>query len=491
MELKDCLDKINKNRERVEAPFVMCLWRDPTLYDDYKKLNENDDNSIITEDSKFYFELGKAMYNNGYRTFDSMTVSTFLSDKPAVRDRFEEYGGYREVETLKALCDPENIAAYYEEVARLNVLSRICTTYFKQFENIEKFKNMSSQNIYDLFEYQLNNSSLSVEQNIKIETLTIDDNFIEECNAGETVGIDYSEHCPGLCAKTLGLPKGDLVMVAAHSGVGKSSFLFDNIILAAAKNGVGTCVISNEMQIKAYKHLLLVHILTQDLGYWDLTRKKLKQGNFTDEQMELIKKAQHIQKEKYSNIHFVKMFNSSMDTVVKIVKKLSKRNIEVFCYDTLKVSDDVATDGNMWQNLLMDNRKLFQAASMCDVCVVTSVQLAIHTENIRYLTKNCLSNGKQIIETYSEAILLRKLWDDERDKSSKFYCKPYKLKKSDQGGYTRVDIELDPKNKYIVAFLDKTRNDEDGLQFLYEWNARFNKWVEVGQCFITNSHERF
>ena len=49
-------------------------------------------------------------------------------------------------------------------------------------------------------------------------------------------------------------------------------------------------------------------------------------------------------------------------------------------------------------------------------------------------------------------------------------------------------ITLDKTKKYIVAFLDKTRNDEDGQQFLYEANLSWNNWKEVGYCTIRNDH---
>ena len=490
MELKKCLQEINKNRERVEAPFVMCLWRDPTLYDDYKKLNENDDESIITEDAKFYFELGKAMHKNGFRNFDNMTVSTFLADKPTIKDKFEECGGYREVENLKALCDPNNVDAYYEEVARLNVLTRICSSYFTQFENIDKFKNMSSQNIYDLFEYQLNNSSLSVEQDVKIEKLVIDDEFIKECDSGDAMGLDYSDNCPILCGKTMGLPIGDVYLLGGYSGVGKSSFIFENIVLSLSKQGISTVIVSNEMKIDAYKKLLLVHILTQDLNYYKLTRKKIKRGHFSQEEKEMIFKAQQIQKEKYNNINFVKLYDSDMNKVLKIGKRMAKTGVKALIYDTMKSSDDAIGDGSLWQQILIDSRRLFQLASKEDMAIVMAYQLAIHTENVRYTSASCLSNAKQIKEVMSEQVFLRKLWDDEKDESSKYYCKPHKFKKVGDK-YLKEDIALNPEKKYLVAFLDKTRNDEDGIQFLYEWNARFNKWTEIGLCTIINSHERY
>lgn len=488
MELKKCLEEINKGREKVEAPFVFALWADPTLYDNYKNLNEGKDESIITEDAKFYFELGKAMYKKGFKNFDNMSIYTFLEDKPSIKEKFEEYGGFAEVKQLKELCDPDNVEAYYDAVSRLNILSGICKNYFKQFENIDKFKNMTTQNIYDLFEYQLNNITLAVEQDVKIEDLVLDDDYLEECNSGESVGLDYSENCPILCSKTMGLPKSDIYLLGGYSGVGKTSFIFENMVLPLSKQGIKSAIISNEMKIKQYKHLLLVHILTKELDYWELTRKKIKRGNFSEEEWEMLRAAQEIQREKYGNIKFVKLFDADINKVIKLGTKLSKQGCECLVYDTMKASDDATTDGSMWQQLLSDSRRLFQLASKEDISIVLSYQLAIHTENIRYTSSACLSNAKQIKEVMSEQVFLRKLWDDERDEKGKFYCNPYKLKKNEQGRYYKETVKLNPDKKYLVAFLDKTRNDEDGLQFLFEWNARFNKWVEIGQCTIINTH---
>lgn len=78
--------------------------------------------------------------------------------------------------------------------------------------------------------------------------------------------------------------------------------------------------ISNEMQVRAYKQLLAVHILTKDLDYWKITRKHLKTGNFTDEQNEMLRKAAKISQEKYKNIKFVKMFDNDTSRVVKTIR---------------------------------------------------------------------------------------------------------------------------------------------------------------------------
>ena len=65
------------------------------------------------------------------------------------------------------------------------------------------------------------------------------------------------------------------------------------------------------------------------------------------------------------------------------------------------------------------------------------------------------------------------------------------LKRDENGKYTNVrkPIALDREKKYIVAFLDKTRNDDDKIQVLYEFNGRFNRWKEIGYCSVYNEHK--
>ena len=103
MELEKCLEIINKNRNEIEAPFVFCFWKDPDLYDDYKFVNDIKDETLKDKDAIFYFNLGRALYEAGFRKFDNITVHSFLQDKPTVKETFSDYGGYKEVENLKHL----------------------------------------------------------------------------------------------------------------------------------------------------------------------------------------------------------------------------------------------------------------------------------------------------------------------------------------------------------------------------------------------------
>lgn len=450
-------------------------------------LNEKNDKTLQSEDAIFYYTLGKQLHKQGFKSFDNMTVYTYLEDKPTTKEDFNNRGGYKEVENLKSLVNTDNISAYYDKIVKTNTLGLLCEKFFNSFDNINRFNNMTNQEVYDFFDYQLNNISINTGHDIDIESLVIDDKFIEECNEGSAMGLGYGKNCPIMNYLTLGIPLGELFMCAGHSGVGKTSFSFENLILSLNEKNIKCAVISNEQRSKDFKMLLTVHILTQDLNYWDLTRKKLKIGHFTQEQKDMLHKAKQISTEKYGNLRFVKLFDNDMNKVKKIIKKLAKLGYQAILFDTMKSDDEI--DEAMWQQLLIHSRKLFQLASKENISIITTYQLALSTLNQRYLHAGCLSNAKQIKEVFSEMIYLRTLWDDEYT-GGKYDIKPYNLTKDSSGKYTKVKkmIDLDRDKKYMIAFLDKTRNDDDKQTVLYEFNGRFNKWVEVGYCTVINEH---
>lgn len=310
MNWKEYPDELIKGRESAEATFIFCLWKQPDLYDDFPRVNATDDETLKTEDGIFYFSLGRQMFNQGFRSFDNVTIYTFLENKPTVKKHFDELGGYKTVSELCSLVNVENIDAYYDKIAKMNTLMTLYDKGFNVLPNIDRFAKMTNQEVYDYYDYILNSVSIKNTHDIDIETLEIDDKFLNECNDGSAQGISYGKNCPILNYLTLGTPLGDMYMFAGHSGVGKTSFVFENMIIPMTDDGVKCAVISNEQRSKDFKQLLLVHILTNDLDYWGLTRKKLKMGKFTDEQWEYLRKAKQISREKYSNIQFVKLFDN-------------------------------------------------------------------------------------------------------------------------------------------------------------------------------------
>jgi len=484
---KETLKIINKGREKTEAAFVFCLWKDPSLYGDYLAINDGKKATLKNEDAAFYYNLGKAMYLQGYKSFDHISVTTFLDRKTEVKKKYEEYGGYKEINKLMQLVNPENVETYFDNICKMNSLSMIYEKYDEMFSDVGRFENASNNDVYEAFDLINNSVALITSQATGVEDLLITDEFIEELNRGEDVGLNYGKYCPMLNYTTLGVPRGDLFMFAGHSGCGKSSFFYNNMVIPFTENGIGCCIISNEMRSKTYKILLLVHVLTHELNYWSLTRKKIKQGHYTEEDKKMIAKAQAIIKEKYSSIKFIKLQSDNIGVVFQHIKRMAHQGITCFCWDTMK-SDEVF-DESMWQSLLMNSRKLYHIADNLNISIIVTYQLALHTVNQRWLDAGCLANGKQIKEVFSEMVYMRPLWQDEYT-GQKYDCKPWRFKKNSDNKI-REQIELDPNEKYMVCFVDKTRNDEDKKTILYKWKGAWNQWIEIGFCTIMNDHRSF
>lgn len=485
--LSDYPRELTESRNSVEASFIFCLWKQPDLYDDYGMLNENDDETIKTEDGIFYFSLGKQLYRQGYKSFDNVSIYTFLEDKPSVKKQYEKLGGYSTAKELMELVDVDNTDAYFDRIAKMNTLMILHDKGFNVLSNAGKLMCMTNREVYDYYDYLLNSISLKSGHDTLIQDLTIDQEYLDKCDSGEELGLNFGKVCHILNYLTMGLPLGEMTMLAGHSGTGKTSFVFENIVIPLVEQGIKVAIISNEQRIHSFQQLLLVHILTQDLDYWELTRKKLKSGHFTPEQKEMLYKAKQVAAKKYPYIKFIKLFDTDIVKTKKVLRKLSKIGYQAAIYDTMKVEDDF--NRSTWEQLLLQSRQLFQLASKENIALITTFQLALSTLNKRWLDAACLSNGKQVKEVYSEMIYIRQLWDDEYT-GEKHDCKAFKLKRDGNGKFLKAKemIELNRDKKYVVAFLDKTRNDEDKQTILYEWNGRYNKWVEIGYCVIYNDH---
>ena len=492
MDLKETLKEINRGREKVEAAFVFGLWKNPDLYDNFNV----DKNTFERKDALFYWQLGNAMLQQGIKRFDPISIEAFLSGKEKAQKLYDKYGGHQTVKELMGLVTDENVEGYYDMLVRMNSLQALAKKTDELFTDIHRFDWATSDDVYNTWETINNTISLNTSDGEKIENLTVDDGFLGKLKKGDEVGYNYGKYCPALNYITLGIAPSSLYMVGGHSGTGKTSFIFENMLMGLHyREEVGDIgIISNEMKIEKYQHLLLCHVLTKDMKYYGLTRKQIQIGKFTHEQEEKIKEATRIIQEQYQGIHFVKLFDNNMNKIMKYIKQMSYDGVKVLVFDTFKASENI-NDKSMWETLLMDSRQLFQLCNRLGLAMITSYQLALHTQNIRYLDATCLSNGKQIKEVYETCALLRPLWNDEYT-GEKHDVQAWKWKqdenyqyiKDENGRRIKEKIVLDKEEKYMLAFVDKTRADEDKQVVIYRWRARFNEFKELGYAQVQNAH---
>lgn len=470
-----------ENREVLEASFIFCLWKNPELFDDYSEFNPSTE--LMLNDSRFYFSLGREMSSLGYKSLDHASIYGYLKDDVETRNKFNSLGGYQTVDKMCKIVNIENVESYHDTLTKGNMLLELSDKGFNVLNELDKFKRMTSSQLYDYYEYQLDNVFLNRGAGVEIEDLDITDDFINRSNAGEGRGLSYASTSPIMNYHTMGLHKSNVQIFAGFSGTGKSSYVVHSYILPILDNGEDITIIANEMNIDAWRHLFLATVLSQKLNYFGLTRKKQKTGGFTDEQMAKIREAQKYIEDNYKGrIKFVKIYDYSIEDVRRVIRKQSKRGVGYFIYDTFK-SENAASD-KVTGELIEASKTLLQVAEKEEVCIIITMQLAIYMENTRYLTAATLSNAKGVKEVVSELILMRKLWDDEYT-GEKYDVKVWRymrdpITKKINGN--KEYITLDRDKRYRLMFLDKTRNDEDDICVISRFDGQWNSWKEIGYC---------
>ena len=101
-----------------ENYFVGLLWSNPTTYyTDYQSKIDSD--HLIHGVWRFFYQLGKQMYLDGVKKFDSVTVQMKVKEYGLERE-FEKYGALETIEDSVRLVksNADNIEYYAEDVQR-------------------------------------------------------------------------------------------------------------------------------------------------------------------------------------------------------------------------------------------------------------------------------------------------------------------------------------------------------------------------------------
>lgn len=446
-------------------------------------LNNYDINKkLLSTESLFYIGICNKLLEKGVEVVDEVSFSSEC-EALGLLATYENYGGWNTVKSLRDIIDERNADNIYDNWVKFNLIKRYKEKGILDIDvHWTKLNKMTSSQVADYLEYQINDIDISINSDVVVEDLNLTDKEIIDTLNGANMGIQFSKHSPILNNLMLGLPISDLTMFASYSGGGKSSYIMNSIIIPIAEQKTKVVIISNEMKAITYKQLLQTYVLTERLDYWKLTRKKFKAGIWTDEDRLMVERArQIIQKEYAPYISFYKTYDYDMAKVSKIAKKESKRGAKVLVYDTMKYSGD---GDNTWLSLIQDSKDLFQICSKLNIAGVVSFQLAPSTKNkIRIIDETCLANAKQVKEVFSEMVGWRDVFNDEYD-GEPCDIKPYRLIKGSDGKYTKEYYKLDKDKKYKIFFHFKTRNDEVGTALVYEFQGYQNKWLEKYFCHV-------
>jgi len=498
------IPQLLKGRIEIEGNVVSCFFKDMLLLDEVK-LEPKD---FVTADGHFYYSLLKNLRKKGFYTLDEITILSNCSEE--VIQKYEERGGFETIQHQIDIINVQNFDVYIDILYRENILCNMYLDGFnlinpimigdKKIAPLKLLRRMNAEEVVDWYESRLSEygtgySSKVIEEE---EITEFTNEFINECEEGIENGVPFDEgdldvnlssmNCfPFLSRQVGGLLPGTFTMLGGFSSTGKSTW-FITIVMALLHYDRKVLIITNEEDVKRFKIKFLVWMLGKYTRYFKLTKKKMTSGQIDTEDRKYLKEVQNFWKENYSNR--VKII-SVADADMSIVKKKIRENVlrygyDTVLYDTFKMQEDDFKGTRQDLSLVRDSRELFKLAKKYNIIMLASVQLAEYMKGKLFLDSSVLSNSKQIKEVLENLFLMRNLYEEEKDKKNKFYCRPFRLAKNSSGKWTEEKYELDPSGVYKVLFCEKCRgganSSDTGCAYLLKFDGDHCIFREVAQC---------
>ena len=484
----DKLELMQQQLNKANGMLVGLILKKPEILYEYTI-----DKKSLSEEAVFYVGITQKLLEKGSEVIDEVGFSSEVENIGLI-ELYKKYGSYQTIKDMMSIVDDRNADSIIDNWSKWV----LCKTYYEKGvldinKHYDKLSKMTSSQVYSYLEHEINSVSISTGvDGLDFENLILSDEELEEIMSGANLGLQYNQKSHILNSMTMGIPKSELNAICGYINEGKTSFAFSNFVMPVVDNGHKTLIISTEQRSIVFKLLLITDVLTTKLNYFKLTRKKLKTGKYTDEDLRMIKMAkQYIQENYADKIIFLKLYDYNTDIVTKAIKKYAQLGMELVLYDVLKF-DSSSEDQSVWLSLITDSKNLFQCCSKYNVAGLVTLQLAMATKNkVRQIGMECVANSKAVFEVMSEAIFIRSAWQDELEEDSITYLKPYRLKRDENGRFTgeREEIKLDKDKQYKIVRLGKSRNDSTDKFLLYSVDFNFNIWKEIGMCTVSDKNK--
>ena len=497
-------DILLKGRLPVEGNVIGCFFQDPLLLEETTCTKDD----FITEDGHFYFQLIKMLHE---KKINEITEVDILELNAEIYGKYEELGGWDTIEQLKETVNIKNFDTYidvlYREALILNLYSDgfnitkpITLDNGKKASPIKLMRRMTSEEVLDWWESRLTTYGNGYSSKIlEEETIDFTDEFIQSCKDGEEMGVSIASagidingdtiNCfPFLSNQISGLLPGTLSMMGGFSSTGKSTW-FITVMMALMDKGQKIILISNEESIKKYKIKFLVWMLGKRNRYFKLTKKKLTNGDISDEDREQLRSVQEYWKENYNGrLKMISINDADMSIVKKKIREAALREgYTCFVYDTFKLEEQSFGDKRTDLALVHDSRELHKLAMKYNMIGLASIQLAEYLRGTLFLSAQTLSASKQVKEILENLWLMRNVYSEEIDPKSKYFIRPYRLKKNEETGkWYEEPYEIDSTGIYRINFVEKSRggsnSSDNGSAYLYKYDGDHSIFREIAYC---------
>lgn len=468
-----------------EANIVTCLFKCPELYYEYEKLKLED---FHYNEWKVFWVVGnEIVIKERKQILDDMTINFYLDKHPKLKEKYEEYGGWRTLETAKQYVNIENLDGYVQELSKWNALLKLIDRGFPIQKNWKEFKDMTLEEIYQFYEIQLNDTFINADTKIKSYNLCEGfDELIDNCDKGLNQGFPIKS--PMLNDTIGGNMLGNITLFGGQSGSGKTTATLELVVASIIEQNEQCVICINEQDETKLRKEMLAWTANNIFDY-SFNKKRLRQGGFTPEEKDILaKSSQWLESKKENrNVTIIPLQSYNVGLMKKIINKYSALGVKYFILDTFKAGDDADSD-KIWLEMMNDMRKLYDTVKPVNKNVHLWCTLQLRKDKIgaRYLNTDSLAMSKNIIDVCSTALLMRGVREDEKE-GEKNELKVYKLEGKNKS--TKIPVILHKNKFYCIIFIAKNREGESGqFQVVAEHDMSRNIYKEVGFTIVPEDY---
>jgi replicative DNA helicase len=492
-------EALSKKAEINEAYFVGLLWADP--YNNYSEYSDTIAMDEFVHDVwGFYFELGRRMYENGIKTFDTITVSKFVKDVNVVND-FDKFGGLNTIEDAVDIVksNGDNIEHYYESIKRTYTIRQLVLLFGEKVlvsKGKYKWQNMTREQLVMYWTDKMNKIGLDSVNRYEAENLYIDpDEFIKKLEEESAEMLPfYNSYLMNTI--TQGTARGHVHMFGGFGNSGKSSISAEKFVMSCVVNKEKLIAILNEEDAQAFRQKIVLSILFHEFKT-GIDRKRMVNGKLQEQDKVKIRQAFNRMKElmdgEEAQIKVIFMEKYVMKDLEKIVRFWANRGYINLLIDTHKVSDDSPHE-KRWEIFVEDMKTIYRLtrknAGGCNLRTWVNFQLSDSSIKNRYLDFDAIGEGKSAKNEASVVLMFRPCWSDEYE-GEKRELDCYRLKKKEKGeGFDKEYFKLEKGKTFYLLFCPKNRfgsNNDNGQPILVlEPFFNSNHFKEIGWTFVAN-----
>ena len=352
-------------------------------------------------------------------------------------------------------------------------------------DKLSDFADMSLDEIYAILQAQINNTFLKHSDSLN-KSYDISDNIdglIEDLQNGAEVGLPYL-NMPLLNQQTGGCMLGNVTLIGGVTNAGKSTFVRDVHVPSLIKHKEKCVIMINEEDLSRVQRELIVWYVNNELNY-ELHKYVLKEGVWNDEVKSYIMKAvDWLKKMKEEHLITVIPFKTfTTSNAIKVINKYSALGVKYFILDTFKADSTTGANENIRVQMNQNMVALYDTVKPANknVHLLCTMQLNKASVRMKKYDLDSIGEAKGISDVSSTAIMMRKLFDDEKEN-----LKVYQDEVDAYGIVHQKEIPLDPRKRYQVFFVVKSREGSTDRQIVAEVDFSRNIYKEIGYCYIEN-----